>query len=107
MLVKLYHPDRFANEPDKLETFSKLTSAINLARDTGDGNIFDQCIGDNGPNEIGAYLRSGNKWMVSKNAGLLKPSILGLTWYSSDWHDGHVFLLRNQLSWLAYGKDLI
>ena len=28
-LVKLYHPDRFANEPDKLETYNKLTSAIN------------------------------------------------------------------------------
>jgi uncharacterized protein YeeX (DUF496 family) len=35
-LVKLYHPDRFANEPDKLETFHKLTAAINLAKDTGD-----------------------------------------------------------------------
>ena len=56
MCVKLYHPDRFANEPDKLETFSKLTSAINLTKDTGDGKIFDQCIGDNGPNKIGAYL---------------------------------------------------
>ena len=35
-LVKLYHPDRFANEPDKLETYHKLTAAINLAKDTGD-----------------------------------------------------------------------
>jgi DNA polymerase-3 subunit epsilon len=35
-LVKLYHPDRFANEPDKLETFHKLTAAINQAKDTGD-----------------------------------------------------------------------
>ena len=35
-LVKLYHPDRFANEPDKLETFHKLTAAINLAKDNGD-----------------------------------------------------------------------
>ena len=35
-LVKLYHPDRFANEPDKLETYSKLTAAINQAKDTGD-----------------------------------------------------------------------
>ena len=56
MLVKLYHLDRFANEPDKLETYSKLTTAIYLARDTGDGNIFDQGVGDNDPNEIGAYL---------------------------------------------------
>jgi phage terminase Nu1 subunit (DNA packaging protein) len=36
MLVKLYHPDRFANEPEKLETYHKLTAAINLAKDNGD-----------------------------------------------------------------------
>jgi DNA polymerase III epsilon subunit-like protein len=35
-LVKLYHPDRFVNEPDKLETYNKLTSAINEAKDKGD-----------------------------------------------------------------------
>jgi DNA polymerase-3 subunit epsilon len=35
-LVKLYHPDRFANQPDKLETYHKLTSAINRAKDVGD-----------------------------------------------------------------------
>jgi hypothetical protein len=35
-LVRLHHPDRFANEPGKLATYEKLTSAINHARDTGD-----------------------------------------------------------------------
>jgi DNA polymerase III epsilon subunit-like protein len=35
-LVKLYHPDRFAHEPEKLETYHKLTSAINRAKDSGD-----------------------------------------------------------------------
>ncbi len=35
-LVKLYHPDRFAHEPDKQATYEKLTSAINHAKDTGD-----------------------------------------------------------------------
>ncbi|HEY3760858.1 MAG TPA: hypothetical protein VGN23_03840 [Verrucomicrobiae bacterium] len=35
-LVKLYHPDRFAQEPDKLETYHKLTAAINQAKDNGD-----------------------------------------------------------------------
>jgi len=34
--VKLYHPDRFAHEPDKLETYHKLTAAINRAKDAGD-----------------------------------------------------------------------
>jgi len=32
----LYHPDRFAHEPDKLETYHKLTSAINRAKEAGD-----------------------------------------------------------------------
>jgi DNA polymerase-3 subunit epsilon len=35
-LVKLYHPDRFAHEPEKLETYHKLTAAINQAKDAGD-----------------------------------------------------------------------
>ena len=35
-LVKLYHPDRFANEPDKLETYHRLTAIINHAKDHGD-----------------------------------------------------------------------
>jgi hypothetical protein len=35
-LVKLYHPDRFAGEPDMLETYHQLTAAINLAKDNGD-----------------------------------------------------------------------
>lgn len=35
-LVKMYHPDRFAHEPDRLETYLKLTSAINRAKDEGD-----------------------------------------------------------------------
>ena len=30
------HPDRFAHEPDKLETYHKLTAAINRAKDAGD-----------------------------------------------------------------------
>jgi DNA polymerase-3 subunit epsilon len=35
-LVRLYHPDRFTKEPDKLEAHHQLTSAINQARDSGD-----------------------------------------------------------------------
>lgn len=35
-LVRLYHPDRFAHQPDKLETYHHLTSAINKARENGD-----------------------------------------------------------------------
>ena len=35
-LVTLHQPDRFANEPDKRNTFHKLAAAIRQARDTGD-----------------------------------------------------------------------
>lgn len=35
-LVRLYHPDRFAHQSDKLETCHHLTSAINQARESGD-----------------------------------------------------------------------
>jgi hypothetical protein len=35
-LVKLYHTDRFAGQSDKLETYHKLTAAINPAKDAGD-----------------------------------------------------------------------
>jgi DNA polymerase-3 subunit epsilon len=35
-LVKLYHPDRFAHQPEKLATYDKLTSAINRAKQSGD-----------------------------------------------------------------------
>ena len=34
--MKLYYPDRYANEPDKLETYHKLTAAINRAKDACD-----------------------------------------------------------------------
>ncbi len=35
-LVRLYHPDRFLNDPAKAETFHRLTAEINRARDAGD-----------------------------------------------------------------------
>lgn len=35
-LVKLYHPDKQAQNPEKRETYHKLISAINHARDKGD-----------------------------------------------------------------------
>ena len=35
-LVRLYHPDRFADQSDKIETYEQLTSVINQARDNGD-----------------------------------------------------------------------
>ena len=35
-LVKLFHPDRGAHEPEKQETYHRLTAAINHAKDHGD-----------------------------------------------------------------------
>jgi DNA polymerase-3 subunit epsilon len=54
-LVKLYHPDRFATEPEKLETYSKLTSAINQAKDNGDMETLRQIADD----PEGFILRQG------------------------------------------------
>ena len=45
-LVSLYHPDRFAHEPEKLATCEKLTAAINHAKDRGDLETLRQIAGD-------------------------------------------------------------
>lgn len=45
-LVRLYHPDRFASQPDKVETYQQLTSAINQARDNGDINLLREIADD-------------------------------------------------------------
>jgi DNA polymerase-3 subunit epsilon len=54
-LVKLYHPDRFANEPDKLETYHKLTAIINQAKDNGDIELLREIAED----PHGFILRKG------------------------------------------------
>ncbi len=54
-LVKLYHPDRFADQPDKLETYHKLTAAINRAKDAGD----IQTLRDIAEDPHGFILRQG------------------------------------------------
>jgi DNA polymerase-3 subunit epsilon len=54
-LVKLYHPDRFANEPDKLATYEKLTAAINRAKESGDIKTLREIAED----PAGFILRQG------------------------------------------------
>ncbi|HTX22702.1 MAG TPA: 3'-5' exonuclease [Candidatus Aquilonibacter sp.] len=54
-LVKLYHPDRFANEPDKLATYEKLTAAINRAKEAGDIETLREIAED----PTGFILRQG------------------------------------------------
>lgn len=54
-LVKLYHPDRFAHEPDELATYEKLTAAINHAKETGDIQTLREIADD----PAGFILRQG------------------------------------------------
>ena len=54
-LVKLYHPDRFVREPDKLATYENLTAAINHAKDRGDLEALRQIADD----PHGFILRQG------------------------------------------------
>ena len=54
-LVKLYHPDRFAHEPDKLATYEKLTAAINRAKEAGDIRTLREIAED----PAGFILRQG------------------------------------------------
>ena len=54
-LVRLYHPDRFAGQPEKLATFTQLTSAINKARGEGNISLLREIAND----PHGFILRSG------------------------------------------------
>ena len=54
-LVELFHPDRFTHQPDKLETYEKLTSAINQAKDNGDIGTLREIAND----PHGFILRQG------------------------------------------------
>jgi DNA polymerase-3 subunit epsilon len=54
-LVGLYHPDRFAHEPDKQETYNHLIQEINGARDRGDIDRLREIAND--PN--GFLVRQG------------------------------------------------
>ena len=54
-LVRLYHPDRFAHDPQKQKAYQLLTSEINQARDNGDVERLREIAND--PN--GFMLRQG------------------------------------------------
>jgi hypothetical protein len=54
-LVKLFHPDRFADDPEKMATYTKLTAAINTAKDSGDLETLRQIADD----PTGYVLRHG------------------------------------------------
>lgn len=54
-LVKLFHPDRFADDPEKMTTYTKLTGAINAAKDSGDLETLRQIA----ENPSGFMMRQG------------------------------------------------
>lgn len=54
-LVKVFHPDRFANDPVMQETYTKLTGAINTAKDSGDLETLRQIADD----PLGYVMRQG------------------------------------------------
>ena len=45
-LVKLFHPDRFQNDPKKKDSYEKLVGEINAARDAGDLELLAQISKD-------------------------------------------------------------
>lgn len=54
-LVKLFHPDRFADDPEKMAAYTNLTGAINTAKDSGDLETLRQIADD----PAGYILRQG------------------------------------------------
>lgn len=63
-LVRLYHPDRYSNEPEKLESLQQLTSAINQARDLGDLKTLREIAND----PQGFMMRHGWKGLDFKDS---------------------------------------
>jgi DNA polymerase-3 subunit epsilon len=57
-LVKLHQPGRFAGEPDKLETYHKLTAAINRAKDAGNIELLREIADD--PHDFILHQGSGD-----------------------------------------------
>lgn len=54
-LAQIYHPDRFANDPEKQEIYTRLMSEINKAKDKGDIQRLKEIAGD----PQGFMLRQG------------------------------------------------
>jgi hypothetical protein len=54
-LVRLHHPDRFAGEANTVDTYEKLTSAINRAKEEGDIELLREIAND----PTGFILRQG------------------------------------------------
>ena len=69
-LVHLYHPDRFASQPNKTETYQQLTAVINQARDNGDIRLLREIADD----PHGFILRQG--WINLDFGDVLETELL-------------------------------
>jgi hypothetical protein len=69
-LVLLHQPDRFAREPDKLETYHKLADVIHRARDSGDMTALREIAED----PQGFMLRQG--WSKLDFTDVQEPAAL-------------------------------
>ena len=61
-LVRNFHPDRFESDPEKRETYEKLTQAINEAKNAGDIELLERIASD--PD---AFIHSHGWSLVSLN----------------------------------------
>ena len=68
-LVRLYHPDRFAGEANSVDTYEKLTSAINRAREEGDVELLREIAND----PTGFILRQGWTRLDFSDANEIDP----------------------------------
>jgi DNA polymerase III epsilon subunit-like protein len=57
-LVKLFHPDKFSNDPEKQAAYENLVKAVNKARDDGDISMLEEIAAD----PKGFMARNG--WMT-------------------------------------------
>ncbi len=81
-LVKLFHPDRFAHEPEKQETYHKLTAAINHAKDHA---IWPRCAASRKTRTASSCGKAGRRSTSARSARSPNCGACGLTssWKSS------------------------
>jgi hypothetical protein len=74
-LIVLYHPDRHADKADKIDTYAKLTSTINRAKEERDISQLRQIAND----PEGFVLRQGWAWLDFNDADEISalPKLLG------------------------------
>jgi hypothetical protein len=78
-----------------------------------DGKIYTQCPDEKVPEEVGAYIKSGNKWLSfpqngnGQNGIFIKPTVLGIKMYGLSSNKSFNFYFRDQFSWVIYCEELL